>query len=159
MKRLATSLTTSLTAALTAALTVALTLALALPAEAAAPAPEKVNLDIGTPSTIVVRHALTQRQSRLFRFYDWGAIGLGNDGMIRMRDASVLPNYTLKKTAEKLIDQENPDRMSLVYAIAIAYGGEEAVPVVKELMIERWKHDWHSGWWMEDDHGNWVKKP
>lgn len=130
-----------------------------LPAAAAAPTPDQINLDIGTPPTIVVRHALAQRQSRLIRFYEWGAIGIDKDGMVKMRDDSMLTNYTLKKTAGKLIDQENPDRMSLIYAIAEAHGGKDAIPVVKEMMAKRWKEQWKSGWWMEDEKGNWSKKP
>lgn len=132
---------------------------LSLPAVAAPPAPESINLDIGTPPVIVVKHALAQRQSRLVRFYEWGAIGLGNDGMVKMRDESVLTNYTLQKTAGKLIDQENPDRMSLIYAVAEAHGGKEAIPAVKALQVKRWKEQWKSGWWMEDEQGNWIKKP
>lgn len=132
---------------------------ISLPAVAAPPAPETIKLDIGTPPVIVVKHALAQRQSRLVRFYEWGAIGLGNDGMVKMRDESVLTNYTLKKTAGKLIDQENPDRMSLIYAVAEAHGGKEAIPVVRELLVKRWKDQWKSGWWMEDEQGNWIRKP
>lgn len=132
---------------------------LSLPAVAAPPAPGAINLDIGTPPVIVVKHALAQRQSRLVRFYDWGAIGLGKDGMVKMRDESILTNYTLQKTAGKLIDQENPDRMSLIYAVAEAHGGKEAIPAVRELQVKRWKEQWKSGWWMEDEQGNWIKKP
>lgn len=130
-----------------------------LPAVAAPLSPDQINLDIGTPPTIVVRHALAQRQSRLVRFYDWGAIGLDRDGLVKLRDDSMLTNYTLKKTAGKLIDQENPDRMSLIYAISEAHGGKEAIPVVKEMMAKRWREQWKSGWWMEDEQGHWIKKP
>lgn len=125
----------------------------------AAPTADQINLEIGTPPTIVVRHSLAQRQSRLIRFYEWGAIGIDKDGMVKMRDDSMLTNYTLKKTAGKLIDQENPDRLSLIYAISEAHGGKEAIPLVKQLMAKRWKEQWKSGWWMEDEHGNWTKKP
>ena len=84
---------------------------------------------------------------------------VGNDGLVKMRDESVLTNYTLQKTAGKLIDQENPDRMSLIYAVAEAHGGKEAIPVVRELTVKRWKEQWKSGWWMEDEQGRWIKKP
>jgi len=131
---------------------------LALPV-LAAPAPEAINLDIGTPPVIVVRHAMTQRTSRLVRFYDAGVMGLGNDGMIKIRDYSKLGNVTLRQIAEKLIDQENPDRMSLIYAIAEAHGGKEAVPVVRDLQVRHWKQQWKSGWWIEDEKGNWSQKP
>lgn len=132
--------------------------AIALPAFAAAPLPEQINLDIGTPPVIAVKHQMTQRFSRLVKFYEPGVMGLGHDGMVKLRDSSRL-NPTLLKIAEKLIDQENPDRNSLIYAVAESHGGKEAVPVVRELMVKRWKSQFKSGWWMEDEKGNWYQKP
>ncbi|MCP5269180.1 MAG: DUF1318 domain-containing protein [Zoogloeaceae bacterium] len=135
------------------------TLALTTAAQAAPP-PEKINLDIGTPPVIVLKHAMAQRYSRLVRFYESGVIGLDDKGMVKMHDRSKLTdNYTLQKIAEKLIDQENPDRMSLIYAIAEAHGGKEAIPAVTEAQVKRWKEQFHKGWWMEDDKGNWHQKP
>ncbi len=87
-----------------------------------------------------------------------GVIGLGSDGMVKLRDTSRL-NQTLLKIAEKLIDQENPDRNSLIYAIAESHGGKDAIPVVRELQVKRWKDQFKSGWWMEDEKGNWYQKP
>lgn len=132
---------------------------LPLSAQAAAPATEQINLDIGTPPVIVVRHALTQRQSRLVRFYEAGVMGLDIDGMVKIRDRSKLHNLALQQAAEKLIDQENPDRMSLIYAIAEAHGGKDKIPVVKEMMAKRWRQEFKSGWWLEDEKGNWSQKP
>ena len=136
-----------------------LLVALALPAGAAAPAPEQINLDIGTPPVIVMRHALAQRHSRLVRFYEAGVMGLDKDGMVKIRDRSKLTNIALMQAAEKLIDQENPDRNSLIYAIAEAHGGKDAIPVVRPLMAKRWREQFKSGWWLEDEHGNWSQKP
>ena len=130
---------------------------LAIPA-AAAPASSEINLDIGTPPVMVAKHTLAQRSSRLIRFYEAGVIGLGNDGMIKIHDGSRL-TLTQRQIAEKLIDQENPERNSLIYAIAEAHGGKEAQPAVRAAQIERWKDQFHSGWWIEDAQGNWYKKP
>ena len=130
---------------------------LAIPA-AAAPTSNEINLDIGTPPVMVAKHTLAQRTSRLVRFYEAGVIGLGYDGMIKMHDGSRL-TLTQRQIAEKLIDQENPERNSLIYAIAEAHGGKEAQPAVREAQIKRWKDQFHSGWWMEDAQGNWYRKP
>ncbi len=81
-----------------------------------------INLDIGTPPVVIVKHSLAQRSSRLVRFYDAGIIGLAYDGMVRIRDDSHL-TLAQRQIAEKLIDNENPDRNSLIYAIAEAHGG------------------------------------
>lgn len=131
---------------------------LSLSAVAAPPTADQINLDMGTPPIMVVKHTLTQRQSRLVRFYEHGSIGLTNDGMIKMRDASHL-NLVQRQAAEKLIDQENPERNSLIFALAEAHGGKEAIPAAREAQIKRWKAQWKSGWWMEDAQGNWTQKP
>lgn len=133
---------------------------LAPPVFATAPLPaDKINLDIGTPPVIVVKHALAQRYSRLVRFYDAGVIGVDINGMVQIRDYSKLNNVTLRQTAEKLVDQENPDRNSLIYAIAEAHGGKDNVPVVRELMVKRYRDQVKSGWWLQDEKGSWYQKP
>ena len=125
---------------------------LAIPATAA-PTSSEINLDIGTPPVMVAKHTLAQRSSRLIRFYEAGVIGLGDDGMIKVHDGSRL-TLTQSQIAGKLIDQENPERNSLIYAIAEAHGGKEAQPAVRAAQIKRWKEQFHSGWWMEDAQGN-----
>lgn len=131
---------------------------LSLPAVGAPLTADQVNLDIGTPPIMVAKHTLTQRQSRLIRFYEHGSIGLGYDGMVKMRDASRL-TLVQRQTAEKLIDQENPERNSLIFAIAEAHGGKDAIPAVREAQVKRWKAHFKSGWWIEDEKGNWIQKP
>lgn len=119
---------------------------------------EGINLDIGTPPVVVVKHSLAQRASRLVRFYEPGIIGLGDDGMVKLRDGSRL-TLVQRQIAEKLIDQENPDRNSLIYALAEAHGGKIAEPAARAAQIGRWKEQFHSGWWLQDAQGNWHQKP
>ena len=130
---------------------------LSLPA-AAAPASDQINLDIGTPPVVVVKHSLAQRASRLVRFYEVGIIGLGYDGMVKLRDGSRL-TLPQRPIAEKLIDNENPDRNSLIYALAEGQGGKALEPAAREAQVKRWKEQFHSGWWIEDAKGNWSQKP
>lgn len=130
---------------------------LSLPVSAS-PTNGQINLDIGTPPVIIVKHSLTQRTSRLIRFLDAGIMGLGNDGMIKLRDDSRL-TLPQRQIAGKLIDGENPDRNSLIYAIAEAHGGQQYEPVARKAQVQRWKERFHSGWWIEDEQGNWSKKP
>ena len=124
----------------------------------AAPSAAEINLDIGTPPVMVAKHALAQRSSRLVRFYEAGILGLGDDGMVKMRDGSRL-TLPQRQIAEKLMDQENPDRNSLIFAIAEAHGGKEAQAATRVAQIKRWKDQFHSGWWIQDDQGTWNKKP
>jgi serine/threonine protein phosphatase PrpC len=110
---------------------------------------------------IAVRHSLAQRQSRLTRFYEAGIMGLDINGMVKVRDQERLSqqHLSVQQAAGKTIDQENPDRNSLIYAIAEAHGGKEAVPVVREMMAKRWREQFKSGWWLQDEKGVWHQKP
>ncbi|MBS1132137.1 MAG: hypothetical protein H6R16_3139, partial [Proteobacteria bacterium] len=92
------------------------------------------------------------------RFYEAGIIGLGNDGMVKMRDDSRL-TLAQRQIAGKLIDQENPERNSLIFALAEAHGGQQTEPAVRVAQIKRWKEQFRSGWWIEDAQGVWYKKP
>jgi len=127
---------------------------IALPVLAAEP----INLDIGTPPVVIVKHSLAQRYSRLVRFYEAGVIGLGDDGLIYIRDGSRL-TLVQRQIAEKLIDAENSERKTLIFAIADGNGRRNDQPEVWTAMIQLWKSQFKSGWWVRDAQGNWNKKP
>ena len=132
------------------------------PLSAAEPAKDSakpaINLDIGTPPVIVVKHSLAQRTSRLVRFYEAGEIGLGQDGFIYLRDG-VKTNLMKRQIAEKLIDAENEERKALIQALADSNDRRDAEPEIWELMRERWHKQWKSGWWLRDAEGKWSRKP
>lgn len=135
---------------------------LALPAFAAEPVKDgtkpPINLDIGTPPVVVVKHSIAQRTSRLLRFYEAGEIGLGKDGFIYLRDG-VKMNLAKRQIAEKLIDIENQERRALIQALADSNHRRDAEPEIWELMRARWNQQWKSGWWLRDDAGKWSRKP
>ncbi len=134
-----------------------LTLTLQAP-RAAEPAREPINLDIGTPPVVVVKHALAQRTSRLVRFYEAGEIGLGVDGFIYLREG-VKMNLMKQQIAEKLIDAENQERKALIQALADSNGRRNEEAAVWELQRARWNQQWKSGWWLRDAQGKWSRKP
>lgn len=102
---------------------------------------------------------MTQRQSRLERFYQVGVIGLGKDGMLQVRDSSRL-TLTQRQIAEKLVDHENHDRESLIIAIAEAHEGKQARrEEVHAALLKRWQSELKSGWWLQDAQGRWYQKP
>ncbi|MDP3513710.1 MAG: DUF1318 domain-containing protein [Sulfuritalea sp.] len=117
-----------------------------------------INLDIGTPSVIVVKHSLAQRTSRLVRFYEAGEIALGKDGFIYLRDGLKM-SLAKRQIAEKLIDVENLERKALIQALADSNGRRDAEPEIWELMRARWHQQWKSGWWLRDAEGKWSRKP
>ena len=107
---------------------------------------------------VITKHALAQRASRLVRFYEAGEIGLGSDGLIYLREGAKF-KLVKQQIAEKLIDAENAERKTLVFAIADGNRQREAQPKVWEMMRERWHQQWKSGWWLRDADGKWAKKP
>ncbi len=131
---------------------------LTLPVAAAEPPKEAINLDIGTPPMVITKHSIAQRFSRLVRFYEAGEIGLAHDGLIYLRDG-VKISPAKRRIAEKLIDLENVERKTLIFAIADGNRRREAQPEVWELMRKRWHDQWHSGWWLRDAEGKWSRKP
>ncbi len=131
---------------------------IALPATAAEPAKPAINLDIGTPPVIVVKHSIAQRTSRLVRFYEAGEIGLGKDGFIYLREGAKM-SLAKRQIAEKLIDVENQERRALVQALADSNHRRDAEPEIWELMRARWNQQWKSGWWLRDADGKWSRKP
>lgn len=117
-----------------------------------------INLDIGTPTVVVVKHSLAQRTSRLVRFYESGEIGLGHDGFIHLRDSSKM-TLAKRQIAEKLIDVENPERKALIQALADSNGRRNDEAGIWTLQRARWHQQWKSGWWLRDADGKWSKKP
>ncbi|MDP2795774.1 MAG: DUF1318 domain-containing protein [Sulfurisoma sp.] len=131
---------------------------LALPVAAAEPAKATIDLDIGSPTVVIVKHSLAQRTSRLIRFYQAGEIGLGVDGFIYLRDGSKM-SLAKRQIGEKLIDTENEERKALIQALADSNHRRDAEPEVWKLMRERWHQQWKSGWWLRDAEGKWSQKP
>jgi len=134
---------------------------LALPtlaATAAEPAKAPINLDIGAPTVVIVKHSLAQRTSRLVRFYESGEIGLGADGLVYLRDSTKM-TLAKRQIAEKLIDNENHERRGLIQALADANGMLKDEAAVWTAQRQRWLAQWKSGWWLRDAGGGWSRKP
>lgn len=129
-----------------------------LAATAADPARAPINLDIGAPTVVIVQHSLTQRTSRLVRFYESGEIGLGQDGLNYLRDSSKM-TLAKRQIAEKLIDVDNQERKALIQALADANGRRHDEAEVWQLQRARWQQRWKSGWWLRDAEGKWSRKP
>ncbi|HMX16324.1 MAG TPA: DUF1318 domain-containing protein [Rhodocyclaceae bacterium] len=131
-------------------------LALSLPAAAETTAP---NLDIANPLTVTIRHSMQQRLSRLVKFLDPGVIGQLKNGDLGVRDNSRLGKLATRQIVEKLIDAENSDRQALIAAIAYAHNRKDAVDEFRRLMAAKWAKEMQSGWWFQDEQGNWIQKP
>lgn len=134
-------------------------LAAALMISCGALAADAMRYDINDPMTVVIKHSMQQRMSRLVKFYEPGVIGLANNGDIAIADHSRLGKLATRQIVDKLIDAENSDRQAFIAAIAMANRRKDATAEVRAGMRLRWAAEMKPGWMVQDDAGNWAKKP
>jgi len=116
------------------------------------------NIDVSTPAIRGIKESMKKRFPQLKPFYDKGAIGESNKGLVEAKDTAGL---SLKERSQvnKLMDQENQDRTALYSEIATANKlGPESVPQIKKIFANSWRDKSQPGWWVQDDKGAWGKK-
>jgi uncharacterized protein len=117
-----------------------------------------VNIDISTPAIRGLKDSLKNRFGQLKPFYDKGAIGENNAGLLEVRDTGAL-SLPERGQANGLVQQENKDRQSLYREIATANKlGGEAVPEIQKIFANSWRDKSQPGWWIQNDGGGWQKK-
>lgn len=118
----------------------------------------EVNIDVSTPAIRGIKESMKNRFTQLKIFYDKGAIGENNKGLVDVRDTVGL-NLQERSQVNKLVEQENKDREALYIEIANANKlGAESVPQIRKIFSNSWREKSQSGWWVQNDGGNWEKK-
>lgn len=117
----------------------------------------QANLDISSPAiqTIVAKQA--ERYKKLGSFYNNGAIGLTNDGLIMLHDPSQVPLRS-RNEVNSMITAENQDRLALYREIAIANKNPDWENNIRSTFAKRWIDRALPGWWYQDDQENWKRK-
>jgi uncharacterized protein YdbL (DUF1318 family) len=124
----------------------------------AAQAQDGANLDISSPEIRAITASMNARFGQLRKFFDSGAIGLTQSGLIEVRDiASVaLPD---RAVVTRLVTEDNKDRETLYTEIAKANGHPEWAADVRKTFARRWVERGASpGWYYQNASGAWVKK-
>lgn len=114
------------------------------------------DIEINSPAISSIKSSMQARHNQLAAFYGNGAIGLTKDGLIAVKDASVLP---LKDRGglNSLVAAENSDRNALYKEIAVANGHPEWEAEIRSTFAQRWIQKSQSGWWVQEGSG-WVKR-
>ena len=122
------------------------------PAHAASP-----DFNIDTPAIRQIEARMKARHEELKPFYDAGALGFANTGLVSARDSGAV---ALRDRARlnKLVDAENKDRNSLYREIAKANGHPEWEQDVRSVFARQWVQKARGGWWVQDPSGGWRKK-
>jgi uncharacterized protein len=119
---------------------------------------QEVNLDISSPEIRAITGSMTARFPQLQKFFDSGALGMTQSGLIELRDASAvsLPERGL---ITRLVAEDNKDRETLYTEIAKANNHPEWAGDIRKTFARRWvERGAHTGWYYQNTGGSWVQK-
>ena len=109
----------------------------ALRHRACSPGAGRANLDISSPEIRAITASMQARFGQLQKFFDSGALGMTQTGLIEVRDASCvsLPDRGL---LNRLVTEDNKDRETLYTEIAKANGHPEWAADIRKTFARRW---------------------
>jgi uncharacterized protein len=116
------------------------------------------NLDISSPEIRAITGSMQARFGQLQKFFDSGALGMTNNGLVEVRDASAvaLPDRGL---LTRLVSEDNRDREALYAEIAKANGHPEWAADIRKTFSKRWvERGARPGWYYQNAGGAWVQK-
>jgi uncharacterized protein YdbL (DUF1318 family) len=117
----------------------------------------QADLNVSTPAIRQLTESMKERHARLVPYYDSGAIGFTQDGLIEVRDQNAIP-LPERNTVRKLVAEENADRANLYREFAVANGHPEWEPDIRKVFAGRWIEKASPGWYYQDASGAWKRK-
>ncbi len=118
----------------------------------------QINIDVSTPAIRSLKQAMKDNYPQLKNFYDKGAIGENNMGMLEQRDTGSL-NLKEKADLNRVMGAENNNRTALYNEIMRANKlGADSLPKIQKIFANSWRDKSQSGWWIQNDQGGWQKK-
>jgi len=115
------------------------------------------DISIKTPAIQAIQARMEARfNSTLRAQFDSGALGFGADGMIVVRDASVLPIRD-RVAVNAAVADDNRDRAAVYREIAVANGHPEWEAQIRDVFARQWIASARAGWWYQQS-GSWKQK-
>lgn len=119
---------------------------------------QNADIDINTPQIQAIKDRMAERQRQhLAAWFDAGAIGFARDGLVEIRDRSVV-GLAERRNLERVVSEENSDRNAVYREIAIANGHPEWEGDIRETFARRWIANAKSGWYYQQADGSWTQK-
>lgn len=118
---------------------------------------QSADLNVSTPAIRQLTAAMEARHGQLKKYYDAGAVGLTNDGLVALRDQNAVP-LAERTAVRKLVSDENADRNNLYREIASANGQPQWEADIRSTFAQRWVTRAAAGWYIQDGSGNWRQK-
>lgn len=118
---------------------------------------QSANLDIESPQINAIKVRMADRHAQsLAGWFDAGAIGLSQDGLIVVRDRSAV-GLAERRSLEQTVAAENADRNAVYREIAMANGHPEWEPQIRDTFARRWIANARAGWYYQDASGRWQQ--
>lgn len=119
---------------------------------------QQAEIDINTPQINAIKARMAQRQrDSLNAFFDAGAVGFGNDGLVVLRDRAAVP-LNERRNLESIVAEENSDRKAVYREIAVANEHPEWEADIQKTFAREWVSNARKGWYYQDASGGWVQK-
>lgn len=119
---------------------------------------QEADINVSNPAIRALKDSIKQRSNAIKPYMDRGNIGIGQDGLLRIRTTDGL-NLKERAEAQQLVEAENRDREALYAEIAKANNiPKENIPKIKSIFAKTWIEQAQPGWWIQDSQGNWKKK-
>ncbi len=116
------------------------------------------NIDIDTPQVQEIKQRMAARhREHLAAWYDAGAIGLSNDGLVEIRDRSAI-GLAERRNLERVVGEENSDRRAVYREIAVANGRPEWEDEIRQTFARQWIANARAGWIYQQADGSWTRK-
>ena len=118
---------------------------------------QQPDINISSPAIDKSTDLMQGRHQSLSPYYDSGAVGMENNGLITIKDDNLI-SLKDRNTVKKLVADENRDRNMLYTEVAKANGHPEWEDQIRETFARRWIANAHGGWWYKDAGGRWLQK-
>jgi len=116
----------------------------------------EANININSPAINAIQARMKLRHNSLKGYYQSGAIGLTDKGLVTVRDAKAIALKS-RNTVKSLVADENKDRNALYAEIARANGHPEWKADIQSTFSRRWVSNAAAGWWYQST-GKWQRK-
>lgn len=117
---------------------------------------QSVNFDASSPRVTALENSMAQRYPQLKPYYDSGAIGMAENGLVEIRDRNLVPLKD-RNNVLQLVAAQNNDWNALYQEIADLNGHPEWVDSIRRTFASRWVAKADSGWWYREN-GTWKQK-
>lgn len=115
------------------------------------------NIRVQTPAVQRIQASMRTRNAELLPHWQSGAIGFSSDGLVLARDLSALPLRD-RPTVQRLINEENADRVALYREIARANDRPDWEAQIRNTFARVWVEEAPRGYWFQNTAGQWQQK-